>query len=269
MAGIIFLEKSKIDISVTSAITFTVTDATATDTGESIADYLRDRRNWSGWTTTGSNDAAGTILEVEFAEAQIDKIMLINHNLKSFTVKYWDGSAYQDFSTPISETTNTEDTNYYSFNSISTSKIKLTINGTMVANDDKFLSQLIITEAIGQFSNHWVIAKPEHDKNKKTVKAISGRVKVFRNEGAFSCELISDNVIETNDLTIVESLFDYYDGFLVWLCGNDTTQFRTQRVGYRKRDLYHVVTANSYEPEWANGFYNQGTNIKIKLIESI
>lgn len=267
MAGIYFFDKNVIDLSNTAiSFGFTVTDGTATDTGESLSNNIRDRKNWTGWATTDSNDAANTTVEIDFDDTDIDSIFIVNHNLKAFTLKYEDGG-WQDFSTPISETTNTETTNFYEFNSVNTGSLQLIITGTQVADDDKFVGQIIVTKKIGQFQNHWVISNPALDRARAVKKTLSGKTFVTRKTGGFRMGLESKNVEVDADLDIVETIFDTSEGVLVWVNANDNAQFRTDRIGYRKEDIFLMTATNDYNPEWANGFYNQGTNIKLNLAE--
>jgi hypothetical protein len=195
--------------------------------------------------------------------------MLVEQNLKAYTIKYWNGAAYVDFSTAISETTNTATTKMHTFNSVSTSQIRIIITGTMVANDDKFIAQIIISQLIGQFNSFFDIKRPLISRNRKELKSVSGKSRIIRNVGAFSCKLSLDNVIDTNDLTIIEDLFEYNEGFLVWLCGGDQTQFRTVRMGYRLQDIFLMNCKNDYSPEWDDGWYGRGVNIDIDLVESL
>lgn len=270
MAGILFFEKSKIDLSLSTTVTITITDATATDTGSDNVDNLRNRKNTDGWATTGSNDAANTQVDIDMGEAHdITDIFLLRNNFDSYTIQYYNGSSYTDFSTAINESGNTEQDQRHSFTSVNCRLIRMIITGTMTADDDKFLSQFVVTNEIGQFTTGFKIDKATASKNRITTESLSGKVWVKRNIGAFSCTLSKNNVINTTDLTIVESLFDYYYGFLVWLCGGSTTQFRTQRIGYRRRDLFLMNVTNEYTPQWDGGFYEHGTNIKIKLVESL
>ena len=78
-----------------------------------------------------------------------------------------------------------------------------------------------------------------------------------------------DDVVNTSDLNLIETMFDSYNGFLVWICGGDESQFRTQRIGYRKKDIYLMNCKNEYNNEWGNGFYTRGTMIRIDLIEVV
>ena len=106
-------QKNKIDLDDVN-VAITVTDAVATSTGQAIVDFIRNRNNTSAWLTSGSTDAANTTLEINMVDVHsVDKLLLIGHNWKAFTVQYWNGTIYTDFSTPISETVNTDETTFF------------------------------------------------------------------------------------------------------------------------------------------------------------
>lgn len=266
-----FFNKNNIDLDNTDA-TITVTDATATDTGQSIVDLMRNRNNTSGWLTTGSNDAANTTLVFDMIdEKQVSDIMVVKHNLKAFTIKYWNGLSYVDFSTPINETTNTEETNYYSFTEVSTTRIQLVITGTQVVNEDKIIRQFIITNKLltGQLTGWPLIRSPRHNTSKQISKMLSGKVNIVETTGAFSFSLEVRNWNIDADLNIIEEIYFGRKGVLISLSGGDDLQFSHRRIGYRKEDIYLVRAINDYSPEWVSGIYTNGLKIKMNLHEAI
>ncbi len=264
-----FFEKNQADIEF-SGVGITVTDTVATNNGQDIVDYVRNRKNTSGWITTESTDAANTTLEVELGdEFAIDTIMLVGMNWKAFTVKYWNVSAWVDFPTAIAETANDSETKIYSFASVQARKIQIIIMGAFVVDDDKWLKQLIITETLGQFTYWPVIKKPVHSTAKRKVKALSGKGKITEGVGAFSCSLNVSNWNNDADLGLVEDLYFYRQGFLVLLSGGDEDQFATKRKGYRNQDVYLMRPSNDYTPEYVKGLYETGVKIKIDLVETV
>jgi len=268
--GPIFFDKNKIDLDYGDAITITVTDSTATDTGSDYVNYLRNRKLSDGWATTGSNDAANTQVDIDLgADEEFDNLFLINHNFKAFTVQYYNGASYVDFSTPISETDNEDTTNRYEFTPVTAQLIRLIITGTITTDDDKFLSEVVVTKKIGQLSDGWHVKDVTVDKKRTVTKLLSGRVKVKRTQGSFECSLSRRCVTNSADMGLIETLFDYYNGFLVWLCGGTTEQFIMDRVGWRYHDLYLMTIVSEYKPEWADGFYSRGMNVDIDLVETI
>ncbi|RLA59598.1 MAG: hypothetical protein DRQ89_13850 [Epsilonproteobacteria bacterium] len=271
-AQIRFFNKNKIDLSLLDSVTITITDATATNTGQDYVDFMRNRNNTSAWLTTDSNDAANTEIEVLLGDTkEVSNIILVSHNLKAYTIQYWNGSAYVDFSTIISETTNTETTNLHTFTTVTTDQIKIIITGTQTADADKQIKQLIITDEVasGQLEGWPIIKRPRHSTNKKISTMLSGKVNVVESVGGFGMDLTVRNWNIDADLDLVEEIYFGNRGVLVWLSGGDETQFSRAHIGYRKEDLFLMRVVNDYTPEFRSGIYSTGIKVNMKLRESI
>ena len=257
-----FFEKNKIDISEPNI-------SIAASQGDTYTDFVRNRSNLSAWQTTGSVDADNTTFEIDLVDPRsIDSIILIKHNFKSFTLQYWDGASWVDFSTAINPSTNTAETTFHQFTLVTTTKLKLTILGTIIANADKFLYQFIATEQIGQL-NGWPIVKPVIGRNRQRSKMISGKESVREQIDATQVKLNVNCWSNSADLSIVEELYDSNDGFLVWLSGGDESQFSSVRQGYRLEDLYLMKCIGEYKPAFYKGLYPSGLVIAIDLTEVV
>lgn len=260
---ILFFRKSKTDYSDPNVV------ASASQ-GNVFAKFAIDRTNLSGWATTGSVDADNTTFEVNIVNMKsVTDIILLRHNFKSFKVEWWDGSIYQPFVPAIQPTTNTMRDTRYSVTRVNTTKLRLTVYGTMTANDQKFLGTFIATELIGQLEGFPVIQAPKLGRNKQSSTMISGKKSIRENVGNFACQLTVNNWNKDADLTIVETLYRLNDGFLVWLSGGDEDQFSSLREAYRKQDIYLMKTSNDLSPEWYKGIYSTGMKIKIDLEEVV
>lgn len=270
-AQIKFYNKNKLDLD-NDLVTISVTDTTATSDGADLVDFMRNRNNQSAWVTTGSNDAANTTLVFDFKdEREITDVIMILHNLKAFTIKYWDGATYQDFSTPINETTNTKTSSFFEFDLVSTSRLQLIITGTINADDDKTIRQFIATDKVlsGQLVGWPEIKSPRHGSNKRVNRMLSGKVNVVESRGAFTFDLSVSNWNIDADLDIIEEIYFGRRAVLVSLSGGDEEQFSHLRVGYRNEDIYFMRATNDYSPEWSRGIYNNGLRIRMKLSEAI
>lgn len=237
--------------------------------GSEFASYVQNRNNTSAWITSGSVDANNTTFEIDFAEEKaVTDLIFVKQNWKSYLIEYWDGAAYQAMPTPISVTNNTEVTRRHSFTLLNTQKFRVTIRGTMVANAEKYLYQFIATTVIGQLDGWPVIDEPTHNRNKQSKPMLSGKTNIADNVGGFSFTLKVPDWRNSSDLAIVESLYTANEGFLVWPCGGVATQFTASVIGYRLEDFYLMRPANNYMPEWRQGFYTSGLDLKVKLTES-
>lgn len=237
--------------------------------GVGLETYALVRGLFSAWITTGSVDADNTTFIVDWVDQRtIDTLILIRHNFKSYIAEYWDGAAYQPFTnSAVSETVNALDVTFHIFDAVDTSRIRLTITGTMVANDDKFLYYMAACETLGQLVGWPVIKNPLVSKATKVTKMLSGKSDVAQNVGGFSCDLSVSNWHIAQDIALVERLYTRYESFLVWLSSGDEAQFFATPTGYRKRDIFLMRTANEYNPEYVEGIYINGLKLLIKLVE--
>lgn len=260
---IVFMNKNKCDVENTDC------SITASQ-GQSFVDFVRNRSNRSAWITTGSVDADNTTFEVDFGGLRlVDIIILVKHTFAAYTIQYWDGSAWQDFSTAVNVSGNTAETTYHEFTQVSTSKLLLTITGTITPDSDKSLFQFIASDKIGRLNGWPIVGSPRISKQKKVNKMLSGRSNVTESLGGFSCSLSLDVYSDETDLNTFEDLYDSTEGFLVWLCGGDQAQFSSVRKGWRLEDVYLMRTANEYEPEFYKGSYKSGIVVDIDLVEVI
>jgi len=260
---ILFFEKSKCDYANEAA------SVTASQ-GNTYVYRVRDRRNDSGWRTTGSVDADNTYIEADLADVyNVNNIILINNNFKSYIIQYRNpiNGLWTDFSPAINETNNTKTTIRHEFTGVTPRIFRITIYGTMTPNDDKQLTQLIITDKIGKLTAWPVIKSPKHDNIHALNIMSSGKYYVQKNVTSFMCELESKSWLESNDIAIIEKLFNSIEGFLVWLCGGDETQFSNLIQGYRLQDLYLMNTKKEYQPVFFKGIYNTGIKTSLPLVE--
>ncbi len=243
-----------------------VTDPVATNTGALFTHFLRNRNNNSGWATTGSDDSANTEIEFLFNDLrELDSIMLVLHNFKDFTIEWFNGSVWTLLETV---TNNTRTTNYFEYDSlIEASGIRVIVQATQTPDADKFMSQFIVTEKIGDFEIEPLL-RVEIDKQRKTSPYLSGRRFVSSQVGGISIRMSQNSVWRENDLAIIERLYNFFQGFLVSVSGGDIEQYETLRFGYRPEDIYYMQCSNEYEPNWNEGRYKQGINITVNLVET-
>ena len=260
--------KNKCDLSIDN-VTITAANDEATNTGQDFVDLLRNRSNSSGWATTGSSDTATCTLEFELASGQeVDTLILIEHNFKDYDLHYWTGIAWTLIE---AVTSNTETTNYHHFNSVIAYKIRVTINSTQVANEDKRMAQFIITDKLqsGQFEGFPVIQAVKHKTNKRVSTMLSGKALVVEGIGSTEFTLSYKLINLDNDLALLESMYNLKQGFLISLSGGDEAQFSSSRIGYRKKDLYFVRMMDDYADNFYKGIYSSGVVIKAKLREAV
>lgn len=111
------------------------------------------------WQSVGSDDTTNETIEVEFYEGSdtidrdFDRLILLDTNIKDFELEYWNGSTW--VSIGDTDIDNNADTNVYiSFTKItSVSKVRFNMLKTITADQEKYISELIIGEFTVQLSD--------------------------------------------------------------------------------------------------------------------
>jgi hypothetical protein len=139
----------------------------------------------------------------------------------------------------------------------------------MVANEDKFITRLLITSLVGSFTGFPVIKAPTHGTNKGKTQLLSGLTNIVESTGSFSVTLGCDHFTDANDLALIETIYNSRKAFNFWLCGGDDTQFTYPLKGYRKEDIYLMRPDDDYRPELYKSIYKCGVMQDIKLVEAV
>lgn len=252
-------------------ITMNVSDSVATATG--TPNFVRDRKNSTGWATTGSSDLATCTFAAESSQEEtFDTIILIGHNFKNFTIQRFNGTIYEDFSPAINVTNNTATSTKYSVASNSTTSVKITITGTMTADDDKFLAQMIITNQLYDFgTTNQMEMDIVLDRDKKLTKTVSGKYHVARKPGGLSAKISKKNITTAAALAALKAIYESNFGFLFSFSGFDESLFTktTAQFGYRKQDIFLMKAKTELESNYNDSYFNRGQDHKIDLIEII
>jgi hypothetical protein len=261
-------EKNIIDYNNTGAV-FTVVDTQSTNNGQEVVAFIASRKNSNAWVTAGSADSYNTAIEITLGGAsRVQDILLLGHNFKNYTIEY---DVNDVWTALVSETNNTDSSTSHNFAQIITTKIRLTITGTIVADDNKYLQQLIITRPFrsGQFVG-WPTVKPTLDQNKKANEMLSGKVNLSQSLGGYTIDIGIRSSESANDLLIFQEMYTRFsEGFLIWPNGGDSNQFRENMIFWRPEDIFLVKPVDSYVPEWFRGIYSNGMPLKTRLKEVI
>lgn len=111
---------------------------------------LLDKKAILQWGSISKTSANWTI-DIAITEA-VDRIILMNHNFASFTIKY---DTSNNFSTAISVSGSTATNHYFRFNSVTPStNINIVVTALQGSDTIARLGQLIITETIFNMSSY-------------------------------------------------------------------------------------------------------------------
>jgi len=258
-------------------------NAITVSSGSTTAANMYDLDRNTRWLSSGSSDAVQESIVVTFDyEQTIDRIMLLNTNFKNFTIKYWNGSAWTNFTnvyskktdsspvTGISITTNSDIARYFEFDSVTTTGIQILINTTIVANAEKYIYELYIGKEIGTFIAD-LTSKPNdynvmssYKRAQYLEKSNGGVIKIERAD-KYQAKVNLKQIWDSEDLIILQTMFDYGE-CLIYPCGA-YDQYTYER-GWRIQDAYHVLVKGDEQSDFDIGRdKNIGQNFKFDLLE--
>lgn len=256
-------------------------DATASS-GDSSADLILDRNNYTVWRSVGSNDTVSETLEITLDDTEtFSRLFLIRHNFKEFTVKYWN-AAWVDFSnvvgvngvtsSVISETAFAYNSAYYEFDPVTTDKILITATKTQTPNEEKFLNSFVISTELGTLEGYPIIKDATKDKKLRKSILLNGRSFVAKSLEVMRFSIDFKNYPPTlaDDLDLAFTLFDRDNNFYTWLCGgrHNAQYFKYQLRGFRLEDLILTQTVNIFKDRYRKNIYNSMVNVRLQLEEA-
>lgn len=274
-SGIKFFDKSKCLLQDDTVI--------LASSGNESADRCIDRNPISYWRSTSSDDTITETLEVTFDGLKtFDRILLQDHNFKDYSIQYFNGSIYVDFTnltsitgnpSTLAETTYALDTSYYEFSEVMSTKILISVTKTQIADAQKYLNQVIVTSELGTLQGYPEIKSPEISRNLRVEKTLSGRASVTKDDDNFKVQLDFKDYPSSlsNDIDLIFSLHDFENTFLIWICGGKvgSSFFRKQMRGYRLRDIFSVKLVQSLKPVYSDNVYVNSVNFSAAFQEAI
>jgi len=250
-------------------------DATASS-GDASADLMLSMEREVRWDSVGSNDATVETITITFTSVTIDRLFLVDHNLKDFNITFGAGaSSFTNVigingpTSGISEANFAEDTAYYEFDSITTDQINITANTTQVPNEDKHITLMAVMEELGTFIG-FVKLKPATTGNEKSFKTQTGKSITQKGFEAFDCSFALE-YIEQADMDLITTAYESQEPFLVWLCGGKfgTSSFSVEQKNWRLKDLYQVQTFGKIPTPWDRNVYTSRPKTRIRLQEEV
>tara|TARA_Y100000296_G_C5096120_1_gene217451 strand:- start:15 stop:788 length:774 start_codon:yes stop_codon:yes gene_type:complete len=212
----------------------------------------------------GSDDTTSETFEFDFNTDQSFDYISISSNMKAYTIQYWNGSTYVDFSTLISESKGTDGPYHdlHTFNKVSSQKIKIIGSTTSTVNAEKQIFQLRV------FLHKYTIPtvdgankiKTEFTNQMSKIENAQGGVSVLRYGNPKLTATIDFNSISIATMDFFESLETNHDPLHVLLDGSQNER------AFRPKDLYEVEMVNEKTvPQLVADFFDNNQKFKIKL----
>lgn len=255
-------------------------------TGSSVVNYLLGKSRYTYWSSVGSNDSTTETLNVIFSSYAVTRIIVVGHNWKQFTAKYWNGSAYVDFTSVvgldgalaggISETAFADNTAYYEVASATTTRVQFTITKTQTANAEKTATFIIVTSELGTLQGFPKITAPV-SRNPQQMKMPSGKSKIVKAPESFDMTLgFSPYPASSSymaDLDLIYQLHDRDTPFLMWPCGGrrGTNYFKYALRQLRLQDIFYAQLATDISGLYSSeGIYTGPVDLgQLEFVEHV
>lgn len=134
---------------------FEVNSNTAT-----VANVLNPDVRFQYASDSFANDATTVSMRVRFPQTTtVDRIALVGHNLKSFTI-FYDGVTANTFNLTATSNTSTSDyvsnsstSNFFQVTPVACTSVSIDMKSTITPNDNKALGYLVVSESMSNFDN--------------------------------------------------------------------------------------------------------------------
>ena len=246
--------------------------------GDAAAKFILDLDVDTYWTSVGSSDSETETITINFGSSKtIDRVLLLDHNFKNFSVKYLSGSSYVAFAnvigiggtslSGITETTFSKDSSYYEFDSVTTSAIQISCLSTQTTNAEKYLSQAIATSELGTFVGYPEVSKIDLSRNTRSKKTLSGRFSVQKSQQTLGYSIRFRNypssTVYNVDIDLALTLFESEDPFLIYPCGGryESQHFSYQLPGFRLRDCILSQIKKGYRLKYVKNIYTNPLDV--------
>lgn len=250
-------------------------------TNEDGAKFILSSSTFARWFSVNSNDDTEEILTITFSNQKtINRIMMLDINLKEFDVKYFDGLEFVDFDNIIGVNSNesqsiNEDSfelssAYFEFDQVTTSQVQIRARKTQEPNEEKKITTFIATQEIGTLLGYPKVASSLSN-NEKSSKALSQRSVIQKTYERIKIKLTFKTHPFQEDLNTIEELFDSIDSYLIWPCGGRTGRefFKINQKAWRLEDIYNVQNQGVMKSDFTKNIYTAGFDKSITFVESI
>lgn len=228
------------------------------------------------WDSLGSDDTTAETLVITLPSATIDRIAIVDHNLKDFSITYGGGASsftnvigIDGSKSGIVETAFAEDTAYYEFDAVTTTQINITATKAQIVDAEKYITVFITTEELGTFIGRPDVA-PSITANEKRAQVQTGKFITQKGFEVFSAQISSEHT-EQADIDLMNTVYERQDPFLVWLCGGKfgTENFAVEFKNWRLKDLYQVQTFGEIKTPWRNNIYISSPITSLNMSEEV
>ncbi len=229
-------------------------------TGTGTFAYLFDRNIDIDFQTDGHTADTTTTLTINFdAPTVLSRIMLQNHNLKSFKV-YYNSATANTFTPDAAVTTNSATSSLFVFASTTVSSISIQMDDVIETGQERTIGELILTDCRVQLDNN-------PDTGNFTPKFFGKKIRHEMPDGGTSLFVVANKYRAKMKLrfvsdSITTQLLELYnDGDAFYFVPEGTT-------GAWAGEAREVVYVNDWDFTYGDNAKSQGQNGSIEIEET-
>ena len=162
-----------------------------------------------------------------------------------------------------------KNTSYFEFDDIEVTQLRIDANTTQVADQEKCIGSVILTNEIGSFETYPKTGAVRVSRNFKRKQTIGGRYIVQKGYETVKINLQFKYNNSQNDVDLLDDLLCREYPFYVWLCGGEYEAFAVELRGWRLQDMYLVQVDKDYFNGYYKDIWTAGATSKISLVEAI
>ena len=222
------------------------------------------------WESIGSDDSTTETITALFKAADdseenrsINRVILTGFNGKDFRIytAYWNGAAYDAWVLQDTVTSSTIENHIRSFTAVSCGSIKIEIDNTIVAAQEKTITQFIATQLIWEATMPMdaFSIKNKQDADIRRLYNGKGQKILHYDKWATSIEFRQITQIERNAL---RDIYDNYNTFIIM-----PEPYTYLAVYDKPEEFYRVFFQSAWDQQYATTIKTAGYSIKMNLEE--
>lgn len=195
---------------------FNTTTVASVTSGTATVVNMIDKKASSQFETVGDDsDLTSSTIVLNLSSTEtVSNICLLNHNLQDYHIFYMVGANTTTFSPDIVFSTNSETSQYFSFNTVTTDNIHLKGNETITADEEKKVGEFIVSNLFYDFETDRLPTaknyRPEIRKKQVVHKMSDGGINLYNIADKFRARIKLDFVPTSTEI-ILKSVFDSAD----------------------------------------------------------
>jgi hypothetical protein len=221
------------------------------------------------WTSNGeNNDLNEAYLERILDDSlSTNRIVLLGCNLTTPVIQVDTGSGYADLSNFTKITSNDGLNHLFVLDSvISISKIKVKGSTTIVANQEKYVQQMMAFKEIANLPNFADI-QPSKDRIQAINKLANGKVDIINKGYTWSFKIKFKAHYSAADNIYISEILNRDSEMWIWINDDLEDVIFMKQEPYRFQDFYKVAFQKKHSPQFNKNAFYSGLDVDFDLIE--